>query len=258
MKRKLQASGVLLILFGLAPVQMALGQAERKGSPTSSNPRSSAENARGDREQPDEPSPDPIAEKIVAAARAQVGNVYDASYKRIPYPNGDVPGDRGLCADVVVRALRAVGHDLQYLIHEDRKSNFQQYPRLWGWGRRAPDSSSDHRVVPNQMFFLGRFGLTLTRQVSRDTLGQWRPGDMVYWKSGSPLLHAGIVSDRLNDAGLPLVIHMTDAGCVEDNSLLAWPIIGHFRLPTEPTPASEDSQDEQGNQDGQDQEDASR
>ena len=227
MKRELQLSAALYAVLCLVPV--ATAGAEGRGA---TSPQQLSAGSAGSAGATDESwEMDEVAAKIVDAARAQIGNPYDASYVRIPYPNGDVPNKRGLCADVVVRALRGAGHDLQFLIHEDRKRNFQQYPRTWGWGRRAPDSNSDHRVVPNQMFFLGRFGLTLPREVSPATLGQWQPGDIVYWNSGSPLRHAGIVSDAVNDDGLPLVIHTMDDQVVEDNSLLAWPIIGHFRFP---------------------------
>jgi uncharacterized protein YijF (DUF1287 family) len=174
-----------------------------------------------------------IAAKIVAGAKAQIGNIYDASYVRIPYPNGDVPHNRGLCADVVVRALRAVGYDLQQLIHEDRRRNFNLYPKTWGWGRNGPDPNTDHRCVPNQMFFFQRYGLPLTTEVSPRTLNEWQPGDIVYWDTGSPLHHAGVVSDIVNASGVPLVIHMSQARCELADRLLTWPIIGHFRYPVQ-------------------------
>ena len=183
-----------------------------------------------------------IAAKIVAGARAQVGVIkYDAAYVTMPYPGGDVPGHRGLCADVVVRALRNAGYDLQYLIHEDRLLNLQFYPRTMGWGRRGADPNSDHRVVPNQMFFFQRFGTPLPLDVNEETLEQWQPGDLVYWNTGSPLLHAGVVSDTLDDQGCPFVIHMMDDDCVESDDLLTWPIIGHFRFPAKtPVPTMQD------------------
>lgn len=233
MKRKLQALAVLSLLPLLCPMQAALAQAGRDDLPGGQAWQLPARDGQGDVEAWE---PDPIGAGIVAAARAQLGNTYDASYVAIPYPNGDVPAGRGLCADVVVRALRGVGCDLQYLIHEDRKLNFRLYPRTWGWGRRGPDPNSDHRCVPNQMFFFRRFGLTLAKEVSPETIDEWQPGDLVYWNTGSPLLHAGIVSDAVDDNGLPLVIHMSGDICAEDNSLLAWPIIGHFRFRPGPAP----------------------
>jgi uncharacterized protein YijF (DUF1287 family) len=230
---------MMAILFFSPHIETAFGQVHREIAPAVTIERTVPEDVQ---EYAEDREIDPIAAAIVAGAKAQLGNIYDASYVRIPYPNGDVPANRGLCADVVVRALRAVGYDLQSLIHEDRTLNFQQYPRTWGW--RGPDPNSDHRCVPNQIFYFQRFGLTLTKDVSPETLSQWQPGDLVYWDTGSPLLHAGVVSDRINEAGYPLVIHMSDKSCVEDNSLLAWPIIGHFRFPVAPEPDDQGADDQ--------------
>lgn len=177
--------------------------------------------------------PRTTSEKIVAGARAQMGTLYDPAYCVLPYPNGDVPRGadgipRGVCTDVVVRALRAAGHDLQRLIHQDMKRNFRLYPRKWGL--RRPDRNIDHRRVPNQMTFFGRRGQTLTREVSPRTRAQWRPGDIVCWKFDNGLDHTGIVSDKTNARGWPLVIHNLSV-CAEEDALTAWRITGHFRYP---------------------------
>ncbi len=98
------------------------------------------------------------AAQVVAAARAQVGVTtgYDPAYVRIPFPNGDVPRATGVCADVVVRALRAVGQDLQALVNADMKANFAKYPQKWGL--RKPDPNIDHRRVANLMKWFERQG----------------------------------------------------------------------------------------------------
>ena len=73
--------------------------------------------------------------RLVAAAEAQIGVTvtYDPAYARLAYPGGDVPRDRGVCTDVVIRAYRdAFGIDLQRLVHEDMKANFSRYPRSPG------------------------------------------------------------------------------------------------------------------------------
>jgi len=171
----------------------------------------------------------PTAAKIVAAAKAQQGTLYDASYVKIAYPNGDVPRERGVCTDVIVRALRKVGYDLQRLMHEDMKRNFSIYPNKWGL--RRPDPNIDHRRVPNQMKFFKRFGIELTRKVSADTLKQWQPGDFVYWDIGGPL-HTGVLSNNVNSSGVPLVVHNL-GGCREEDVLTTWKIIGHFRYPVQ-------------------------
>lgn len=172
--------------------------------------------------------PRAVAGKIVAAARAQIGAGYDPVYQAIPYPNGDVPRDRGVCTDVVVRALRAAGFDLQRLIHEDMRRNFGLYPRRWGL--RRPDPSIDHRRVPNQIVFFRRHGSELTRVVSARTLSAWRPGDIVCWKLDNGRDHTGVLSDATGAGGAPLVIHNLGR-CAEQDCLRAWQITGHFRYP---------------------------
>lgn len=168
-----------------------------------------------------------VSTPIVSGARAQVGISYDASYVKLKYPNGDVARNTGVCTDVIIRALRADGRDLQRLIHEDMTRNWKLYPRKWGL--RRPDKNIDHRRVPNQMVFFRRFGRELTRDVSASTLAQWKPGDIVCWDLGGPL-HTGIVSDQRNNRGVPLVIHNLGGGREED-ALRNWKIIGHFRYP---------------------------
>jgi uncharacterized protein YijF (DUF1287 family) len=82
--------------------------------------------------------------------------LYDPSYFQLDYPNGDVPQDKGVCTDVVIRAYRKIGIDLQKEVHEDMKSNFSKYPKIWGLTK--PDKNIDHRRVPNLMTFFTRHG----------------------------------------------------------------------------------------------------
>ena len=171
---------------------------------------------------------DEIAAKIVRASHAQTGTIYDAAYQPISYPGGDVEVSKGACTDVVVRALRGVDIDLQKLMHEDMTKNFRFYPQKWGLEK--PDKNIDHRRVPNQMKFFSRFGQTLTTRVAPSTLASWQPGDIVCWDMQNGQLHTGIISDGLNTAGVPLVIH-NGWICGEDDSLTRWKIIGHFRYP---------------------------
>lgn len=172
--------------------------------------------------------PNTTAKKIVDSSHAQIGTVYDAAYKPISYPGGDVAKDKGACTDVVVRALRSVGVDLQKLMHEDMKKNFRRYPQKWGLD--GPDKNIDHRRVPNQMKFFERHGQSLTKSVDENSLKTWLPGDIVCWDMQNGQLHTGIVSDGLSSAGVPLVIH-NGWVCVEDDSLTRWKIIGHYRFP---------------------------
>jgi uncharacterized protein YijF (DUF1287 family) len=168
------------------------------------------------------------AQKIVSAARLQVGDLYDASYVDLKYPGGDVPRGRGACTDVIVRALRAVGFDLQKLIHEDKKRHPNAYPAQWRHTRA--DTNIDQRRVPNQTVFFKRFGKTLATQVNSSTRNQWQAGDIVQWKFDNGLDHTGVISDKTNAQGWPLVIHNV-GGCAENDVLTAWKIVGHYRFP---------------------------
>lgn len=170
---------------------------------------------------------DPVATRIVEGAKQQQGTAYNADYEVISYPNGDVPATRGACTDVVVRALRHAGYDLQRLIHEDKAAHLSLYPVI-GTTTTA-DKNIDHRRVPNQMRYLKRFGIELPNEVSARTLSTWKPGDIVYWKLGTKQ-HTGIISNWANEHGVPLVVHNMGI-CVEQDCLTAWPIIGHYRFP---------------------------
>ena len=172
---------------------------------------------------------DPIAAKIVAAARKQESDVYDPSYQSIGYPNGDVAAGRGACTDVVIRALRGANLDLQRLVHEDMKRNFRAYGDGWNLGRT--DKNIDHRRVPNLMTFFARHGKTLPISTAKADLKNWRPGDIVTWKMSPGVNHIGIVSNGFGARGLPLVIHNAQQ-CIEQDYLDKWPITGHYRYPS--------------------------
>jgi uncharacterized protein len=180
----------------------------------------------------------PVAANIVAGAKAEAqrGVAYDASYRVIAYPGGDVRADRGACTDVVVRALRHAGFDLQRLIHEDMRRHFSEYPQRYG--APGPDANIDHRRVPNQITFFRRHGIELSRSTTGAGAATWQPGDLVYWRLPHGPLHCGVLSDARNDQGLPLVIHNL-AEAREEDCLTAWKIVGHFRYPVERRVGSE-------------------
>jgi uncharacterized protein YijF (DUF1287 family) len=169
-------------------------------------------------------------DEVLAGARRQVEEaaIYTTGYFALDYPGGDLPRTQGVCTDVVVRALREAGHDLQVLVHEDMRSNFGAYPRNWGLTR--PDPNIDHRRVPNQVRFLERHGQTLPTSLQDRVLVSWRAGDLVYWKLPNGLDHAGVVTDRHGPSGLPMVIHNLGVTAEED-VLGEWRVIGHFRYP---------------------------
>jgi uncharacterized protein YijF (DUF1287 family) len=167
--------------------------------------------------------------EIVKAARSQVGItvIYDGGYRALAYPGGDVPAERGVCTDVIVRALReARSLDLQKAMHEDIVAHRAEYPHRRRWGNAAPDSNIDHRRVPNQMTWFERQGWA--RAIGAAP-ADYLPGDIVTWNLGGGILHVGIVSDRKAPAGTPLVIHNIGAGAREEDMLFRFKIIGHYR-----------------------------
>ena len=168
-----------------------------------------------------------FAARLVAAAVAQTRQhvVYDGSYRRIPYPGGDVPANVGVCTDVVIRAYRQLGIDLQRKVHEDMRSAFTAYPQLWGM--RGPDTNIDHRRVPNLQAFFRRRGAA--RRVSGDP-SAYAAGDLVTWMLPGNLPHIGIVSDqRSADGARPLIIHNIGRGPEVEDMLFAYPVTGVYR-----------------------------
>lgn len=168
----------------------------------------------------------PTGANLVAAARRQVGRTltYDPAYVVLAYPMGDVPEERGVCADVIIRALRACGVDLQQAVHEDMKVNFSAYPKTWGLKRT--DRNIDHRRVLNLAVFLKRRGASLP--VTQEA-ADYRPGDLVTCTVAGKLPHIMIVSDRRNAEGVPLIVHNIGQGAREEDRLFEFPLKGHFR-----------------------------
>jgi uncharacterized protein len=169
------------------------------------------------------------ARELVAAAVAQTRSrvTYDGSYRRIAYPGGDVPESIGVCTDLVIRAYRRVGVDLQVEVHEDMTRAFASYPQLWAMSR--PDPNIDHRRVPNLQTFFRRAGAELT--TSRDAAA-FRPGDLVTWMLTVNLPHIGIITGDTSRAGTPLVVHNIGRGPEVEDALFGYRITGHYRYRT--------------------------
>lgn len=163
---------------------------------------------------------------IAEAARKQIGvtTSYDPKYVALSYPNGDVATDRGVCTDVVIRALRQHGIDLQKLVHEDMKNHFSAYPK--NWGLTKTDRNIDHRRVPNLMTFFTRNALKLP--VSTDG-SKFLPGDFVTCTVAGKLPHIMIVSERKGASGHPMIIHNIGSGTQEEDRLFEFPLTGHYR-----------------------------
>lgn len=174
------------------------------------------------------------AEAVAAAAISQIGRTtsYDPAYVRLAYPGGDVPIDRGVCTDVVIRALRAVGIDLQVAVHQDMQAAFSKYPKL---GKKAPDANIDHRRVKNLLVFFTRAGaaVPMTQRAA-----DYQPGDIVMWDLGNGLQHTGIVADALvPGTDRHLIVHNIGNGTELEDILFEFRIIGHFRYPAPATTA---------------------
>lgn len=168
-------------------------------------------------------------ERLVIDARSQIGKTvsYDPAYTQLSYPMGDVPINKGVCTDVVIRALRHQDMDLQKLIHEDMKQNFSAYPKKWEL--KSPDKNIDHRRVPNIATYFKRKGYQV-----KD--GVYKSGDIVTWDLGSGLVHIGIVSDKKSQSRVPLIIHNIGSGTKEENILYKFKITGHYRIPPKSPP----------------------
>ena len=167
------------------------------------------------------------ANHLVDDARRQIGVTirYDPEYTVIPFPNGDVALFKGVCTDVVIRAMRGQGIDLQKLVNADMRKNFVQYPTRWGL--KQADANIDHRHVLNLEVFMTRRGnhLPLSQNPT-----DFKAGDWVTWRVGEQNLpHIGLVSSRKSALGTPLIIHNIGAGTQEEDVLFAFKMVGHYR-----------------------------
>jgi uncharacterized protein YijF (DUF1287 family) len=149
---------------------------------------------------------------------------YDPSYYSISYPNGDVPAGRGVCTDVVIRAYRKLGIDLQTEVHEDMKAHFGLYPKIWGM--KSTDKNIDHRRVPNLMVFFKRKGKVKSMT---QNAADYIPGDIVCWNLGGSITHIGIVVNRKSSDGQRyMMVHNIGGGQVLEDCLFDFKIIGHY------------------------------
>jgi len=162
-----------------------------------------------------------------AINRTNYDIIYDNNYFSIDYPNGDIPKDKGVCTDVIIRSYRAIGTDLQVLVHEDMSRNFNIYPSNRIWGHTKPYSSIDHRRVPNLQVFFERHGKVLEISNNKE---DYSPGDLVTWKIHyNPKTkiwstdHIGIVVDNL------MIVHNIGGGVVLEDVLFEYKITGHYR-----------------------------
>lgn len=168
-----------------------------------------------------------FAQKLSDAALSLTKDrvTYDPAYFSIKYPNGDVPADKGVCTDVVIRAYRKLGIDLQKEVHEDMKKNFSKYPK--NWGLKRADTNIDHRRVPNLRVFFAKFG----QSKSIDTNpALYTPGDIVTWLLPGNLTHIGIVVNKKSaDGKRYMIVHNIGGGQVIEDCLFRFTITGHYQ-----------------------------
>lgn len=148
---------------------------------------------------------------------------YNPAYVKLAYPGGDVPKNTGVCSDVVIRAYRRLGIDLQVKVHEDMRKHFAKYPKIWGL--KSTDTNIDHRRVPNLMVFFQRHGIVLDKS---PRAAAYAPGDIVTWDLGGGTAHIGIVSS-IKIKSRYAIVHNIGAGPKLEDVLFNWKITGHYR-----------------------------
>ena len=170
----------------------------------------------------------PAIKKLLESAIEQttLTKNYDPAYTVLAYPNGDVPMEKGVCTDVVIRAFRNAGVDLQMEVHEDMRGNFAAYPKKWKLPK--PDSNIDRRRVPNLQTFFTRQKKSLP---ITDRAENFKPGDVVAWNlNGKNLTHIRIVSNFYNETTKRYsIIHNIGGGTRLEDVIFDWKIIGHYR-----------------------------
>lgn len=161
-----------------------------------------------------------------AVEQTTITKGYDPAYVVLPYPNGDVPIETGVCSDVVIRSFRKAGIDLQKEVHEDMMANFSVYPKKWGL--KSADSNIDHRRVSNLQTFFTRKGKSLPITDKGD---DYKPGDIVAWDlDGKGMTHIGLVSNIWNEKTKRYgIIHNIGGGAQSEDRIFDWKIIGHYR-----------------------------
>jgi len=174
------------------------------------------------------PNSSPQLKQLIDGAVSQAGVTtgYDPSYVNIQYPMGDVPMNTGVCSDVLVRAFRGAGVDLQKEVHEDMMRAWDEYPKRWGLS--APDANIDHRRVLNLMKYFERAGKSVP---ITDEPDDYLPGDVVAWDLGGGTYHIGMVTNMLSETqGGCLIVHNIGGGTRVEDVLLNWTIKGHYRF----------------------------
>lgn len=171
--------------------------------------------------------PDQVDITAGALKCALNGASYDNGYYKIGYPLGDVDRDVGCCADVIVRALRNGGIDLQEEIQEDIAGR----PKAYGHVKK-PNPDIDHRRVRNLLVYMKKHLEPVEAGLGK--VCEWLPGDVVFFdtlpKKGPD--HIGILSFAVDENGYPMVVNnWTEGYTTAEMDLLSWvDVTHHFRI----------------------------
>ena len=135
------------------------------------------------------------------------GADYQEGYERIPYPMGDVSRKIGVCTDVLVRAFRNAGWDLQKIMYKDMRAR----PKAYHLNGKKPNRNIDHRRVRRLLVYFKKYYRALPIEFSPKQSGDqaWLPGDIVFMDTlnkGRPT-HVALVSGALGSDGEPLMIN---------------------------------------------------
>jgi hypothetical protein len=208
---------VLSFAFGCYPNSVSLSKPVKYNQTKDTNPWKKRDLPR---------NAHPVLQKVIndGIEQTKLTNIYDPNYTEIPYPNGDVPIEKGVCTDVVIRAFRKGGVDLQKEVHEDMAKNFSVYPKIWGLSK--PDTNIDHRRVPNLQTFFKRKGKSLPATINAE---EYLPGDVITWEvAGLP--HIGLVTNLWSEqTGRYIIVHNIGAGVRLEDRLFDWEVTGHYR-----------------------------
>lgn len=150
---------------------------------------------------------------VAALERTKSVVIYNPQYFKIPYPGGDVPDHYGVCSDVVIRAYRKLGIDLQKDVHQ----------RLGG------DRNIAHRRVRVLRRLFAKYG---TRLKVTQAPENYKPGDIVTYYIPEAIFskdHIAIVTDKIGNSGAPMIVHNIGLGPKLDDDLFSWKITGHYR-----------------------------
>jgi uncharacterized protein YijF (DUF1287 family) len=164
------------------------------------------------------PPPAEFGAKLAATALEQTNHfvIYSATYKRISYPLGDIPSLYGSCSDVVIRAYRALGLDLQELVQRA--------------GAGSGDTNIDHRRTETLRLFFARHGDVIPPSNFAE---DYKAGDIVtYYRPFSRVsrAHIAIVADVIGPSGRPMIVHNRGWGPQLEDALFVDRITGHYRF----------------------------